>query len=175
MYIYTAVCSDKLLFSCLVVFNSLWPHGLQHIRPPCPSPSPKLCPSSCPLHWWWHPAISSSDALFSFCPQSFPASGTFPIWVSCLHEMTKILELQLQHQSFQWVFRVEFLWDWLVLISLRSKGLWRVFSSTTIQKHQFFMVQLSYPYMTTEKPKLWLYGSLSAKSSLCFLMHCLGL
>ena len=58
---------------------TLWPHGLQHARPPCPSPSPEVCPSSCPLHWWCHPAMSSSDALFSFCPRYFPASGTFPV------------------------------------------------------------------------------------------------
>ena len=57
--------------------DSLQPHGLQHTRPPCPSPSPEVCPRSCPLHRWCHPAISSSDALFSFCPQSSPASGTF--------------------------------------------------------------------------------------------------
>ena len=62
--------------------NSLWSHGLQHARPPCPSPSPKVCPSSCPLHQWCHPAISSSNTLFSFCPQSFPASGTFPMSLS---------------------------------------------------------------------------------------------
>ena len=65
---------------CLVAQScpTLQPHGLQHTRPPCSSPSPKVCPSSCPFHWWCHPAISSSDTLFSFCPQSFPASGTFP-------------------------------------------------------------------------------------------------
>ena len=61
--------------SCL----TLWPHGLQHIRPLCPSPPTKVCPSWCLLRRWCHPAISSSDALFSFCPQSFPASGTFPM------------------------------------------------------------------------------------------------
>ena len=54
-------------------------HSLQHARPPCPSPSPRVCPSSCSLHQWWCPAISSSDTIFSFCPQSFPASGTFPM------------------------------------------------------------------------------------------------
>ena len=70
---------NLLLLSLSVMCNSLWPHGLQHARPPSPSPSPRACPSSCPLHWWHHPAISSSDALFSFCPQSFPASGTFPV------------------------------------------------------------------------------------------------
>ena len=67
------------LFSHPVRFICLQPHGLEHARPPCPSPSPGVCPSSCPLHQSCHPAISSSDALFSFCPQSFPASGTFPI------------------------------------------------------------------------------------------------
>ena len=67
-----------LLFSWPDVFSSLQTHGLQHTRPPCPSPSPKVCPSSCPLHWWCCPALSSSDALLS-CPQSCPASGTFPM------------------------------------------------------------------------------------------------
>ena len=68
-----------LLFSHPVMSNSLQPHELQHPRPLCPSPSSKVCPSSCPLYRWCHPAISSSDALFSFCPQSFPVSGTFPM------------------------------------------------------------------------------------------------
>ena len=67
-----------LFFSCPVVLNSLWLHGLQHTRPPCSSPSPEICPSSCPLHSWCHTAISSSDVFF-FCLQSFPASGTFPM------------------------------------------------------------------------------------------------
>ena len=68
-----------LLFSRPAVSDSLLPHGLQHNRPLCPSPSSEICPSSRPLHWWCHAAISSSDTLFSFCPQSFPASGTFPM------------------------------------------------------------------------------------------------
>ena len=83
IFYYLGSCNDhiNILFfsSCPVVSDSLGPHGLQHAKPPCPSPSPKVCPSSCPLHWWCHPAISSSDALSSFCPQSFPASGTFPL------------------------------------------------------------------------------------------------
>ena len=78
----------------------------------CPSSSPRIFASSCSLYQWCHPVISSSDTLFSFCPQSFPASGTFQ-WVSCLHQITKVLEFQIQHQSFQ-VFRIDFLWDWLV-------------------------------------------------------------
>ena len=68
-----------LLVSHPVGSNSLGPHGLQHTRPPCPSPSPRVCSSTCWLHWWGCPSISSSDDHFSFCPQSFPASGTFPI------------------------------------------------------------------------------------------------
>ena len=64
------------LFSHPVMSDSLQPHGLQHARLPCPSSSPEVCPSSCPLHQWYHPAVSSSDAAFSFLPQSFPASVT---------------------------------------------------------------------------------------------------
>ena len=76
----TSLCfSKELLFNHPVVSDSLQPHGQQHTRPPCPSPFPEVCPSSCPLHQWCLPAISSSDALFSFCPQSFPASVTFPM------------------------------------------------------------------------------------------------
>ena len=67
------------LFSCSVMSDSLQPHGLKHARLPCPSPSPEVCPSSCSLHQWCHPAIASSDTLFSFCPQLFPAAGTFPM------------------------------------------------------------------------------------------------
>ena len=73
-----AAAAAVLLFSRPVMFNSLRPHGLQHARPLCLLLSPEVCPSSCPLHWWCYPAISSSDSLFS-CPQSFPASGTFPM------------------------------------------------------------------------------------------------
>jgi len=68
-----------VVFSSPVLSDSLWPRGRQHARHLCPSPSPEVCPSSCPLHWWCRPAISSSDTLFSFCPQSFPTSGTFPM------------------------------------------------------------------------------------------------
>ena len=71
-----------LLFSHPVMSDSLWPHELQHARTHCSSPSPGICPSSCSLPWWCHPASSSSEALFSFCPQSSPESGTFPM--SCL-------------------------------------------------------------------------------------------
>ena len=95
-----------LLFSSLVMSDSLWPHGFHQPRPLCPLPSPNVCPNSGSLHRWCHLALSSSDT-FSFCPQSFQHHGLFQ-WVSCLHQVTKILEFQLQHQSFQWVFRVDF-------------------------------------------------------------------
>ena len=68
-----------LLFSCSVVSNSLWSHGMQHTRPPCPSPTPGAYSDSCPPSWWCHPTISSSVVPFSSCPQSFPASGSFPM------------------------------------------------------------------------------------------------
>ena len=71
--------SGLLSFSCLVVSDFLWPHGLQHARLACPSLSPRVCSNSCPLSWWCHPTISSSVAPFSSCPQSFPASGSFPV------------------------------------------------------------------------------------------------
>ena len=125
-----------LLFSHPVMSDSLWPHGLQHTRPLCPSPSPQICPISCPLHQWCHPAISSSDTLFSFCPQSFPASGTFPMsWLFTSDDQNtgvSASESELSTSIQSWFpLRLTF------SISL-SKGLSGVFSSTTIQRHQFF-------------------------------------
>ena len=99
-----------LLFSRSVMSNSLWPHGLQHTRLPCPSLAPGACSNSCPLNWWCHPTISSSVTLFS-CFQSSQHQGLFQ-WVGSLHQVAKVLELQ--HQSFQWIFWVDFLYDWLV-------------------------------------------------------------
>ena len=75
----------------------------------CPSPSPGACSNSCPYSWWCHPTISSSVIPFSFCTQSFPASGFFSQWVSSSHQIAKALELQLRHKSFQGIFRVDFL------------------------------------------------------------------
>ena len=126
-----------LLFSHPVLPDSLQPHGLQHIRPPCPSSSLEVCPSSCPLHQWCHPAISSSDVLFSFCPQSFPAAGTFPMsWLFTSGDQNtgasasaSVLLVNIQ----AW-FHLRL----IVLISLLSKELSGVFSSTTVQRHQFF-------------------------------------
>ena len=107
----------------------------------CPSPSPGVHPNSCPSSQWCHLAISSSVIPSSSCLQSFPPSGYLK-WVSSLHQVAKVLELQLQHQSLQWIFRTDLL-GWTGWISLQSKGLSRVFSNTTVQKHQFFGAQLS--------------------------------
>ena len=106
-----------LLFQQSVMSDSLWPHGLQQVRLSCPSPSPTVCSNSCPLSLWCHPTISSSVAPFASCPQSLPASGSFPM--SRLFELdgqsfsfrawSWSMELQLQHLSFQQIFRVYFL------------------------------------------------------------------
>ena len=94
-----------LLFSCSFMFNSLQPHGRQHSRLPCLSPSPGACSESCPSSRWCHPTILSSVIPFS-CLQSFPASGSLPR-SQCFSSGGQILELQ--HQSFQWISRVDFL------------------------------------------------------------------
>ena len=134
---------------------SLRPHGLQHARPPCPSLSPKVCPSSLPLHRWCHLAVSSSNALFSFCPQSFPVSGTFPMsqlftsgdqntWASA---SASVLPVNIQGWSLLWLTG---------LISLLSKGLTGVFSSTMIWRHQFFGVLPS--FRTSSHNGMWPLG-----------------
>ena len=125
------------MLSCPLLSNSLWPHGLQHARPPCPTPSPGVSPSSCSLCQWSHPAISSSDAVFSFWPQSFPASGTFPMSHLFASEdknteasaLASVLPVNNEGWS---PLRVT------SLISLPSKGLAGVLSRTTVQRHQFF-------------------------------------
>ena len=94
-------------FSRSVMFNSLQPHELQHARLLCLSPSPGVCTNSCPLSQWCQPNILSSAIPFSSCLQSFPASGLFQ-WVSSSHQVAKVLEVQLQHQSFLWILRTEF-------------------------------------------------------------------
>ena len=128
-------------FSHSVVSDSLRPHELWHTRPPCPSPTPRVYSNSGPLSWWCHPAVSSSVVIFS-CPQSLSASGSFPmsqlfVWggqsigVSAL---ASVLPMNTQDWSPL---------GWTGWISLQSKGLWRVFSNTTVQKHQFFGTQVS--------------------------------
>ena len=134
--------SQSVQFSCSVVSDSLWPHGLQHARLPCPSPSPRTCTNSCPSSRWCHPTISSSVIPFSSCLQCFPVSRSLPMSQffpsGCqsigISASASVLPMIIQ--------------DWFPLglngwISLQSKGLSRVFSNTTVQKHQFCGLQLS--------------------------------
>ena len=136
------VASVSVQFSHSVVSDSLQPHGLQNARPPCPSPTPRVYSNSCPLRQWCRPTISSSVIPFFSCLQSFPASGSFQmsqlfpsggqtIGVSA---STSLLPMNTQDWSPL---------GWTGWISLQSKGLSRVFSNTTIQKHEFFSTQLS--------------------------------
>ena len=133
---------SSIQFSHSVVSDSLWPHEQQHTRPPCLSPTPRVYPNSCPSSRWCHPTISSSVLPFSSCPQYFPASGSFPknqlfawggqsIGVSA---SASVLPMNTQDWSPL---------GWTGWTSLQSKGLSRVFSNTTVQKHQFFSTQLS--------------------------------
>ena len=121
-------------FSCSVVSDSSWPHGLQHTRLPCPSPTPRACSNSCPLSWWCHQTFSSSAIPFFSCLQSFPTSKSFPM--SQLFprggQSTGVSGLAsfLPKKSQGWSLS-----EWTGWISLQSKGLSRVFSNTTV-KHR---------------------------------------
>ena len=132
-----------LLFSHEVMPNSLWPHGPQHTRLPCPSLSPRVCSNSCPLSQWCHPAISSSVVPVSSCPQSLPASESFPI-------KSALRMRWLKNWSFSFSISLPMnIQGWfplglIGLISLQSNGLSKVFSSTIIWKHQFFSLQPFY-------------------------------
>ena len=129
-------------FTCSLVSDSLRPHGLQHARPPCPSPTPWVYSSSCPLSRWCHPTISSSVIPFFSHLKSFPASGSFQMSQffasggqnTGVSASASVLPLNIQN----W-----FPLGWTGWISLQSKGLSRVFSNTTVPKHQFFGAQLS--------------------------------
>ena len=129
-------------FSHSVMSHSLQPRGLQHTRPPCPSPMPRVYSNSCPLSWWCHPTISSSVIPFSSFLQSFPASGFFPMsqfFASGDQSIRVSASASVLQMNIQGDFPLG-LTDW---ISLQSKELSRDFSNTTVQKHQFFSTQLS--------------------------------
>ena len=129
-------------FSHSVVSSSLWPCGLQHARPPCPSPTPGVYSDSCPLSWWYHPTISSFVIPFSSHLQSFPASGAFQMsqfftlggQSTGVSASASVLPVNIQ----DW-----FPLGWTGWIALQSKGLSRVSSNNTVQKHQFFNAQHS--------------------------------
>ena len=129
-------------FSCSIMSNSPWPHELQHARHPCPLPTPGVHPNPCAWCQWCHPTLSSSVVPFSSCPQFLPASGSSPVsqlFTSGGQSIgasasTSVLPMNTQDWSPL---------GWTSWISLQSKGLSRVFSNTTVQKHQFFSAQLS--------------------------------
>ena len=152
--------------------NSLWPHEPQHARPPCLSPTAGVYPDPCPLSQWCHPTISSSVVPFSSCPQSFPASGSFPmsqlfasggqsIGVSA---STSVLPMNIQDWSPL---------GWTGWMSLQSKVLSRFFPNTTIQKHQFLSSQPAFWSKShicswlLAKTWFWLCGPLLAQWCLC--------
>ena len=166
-------------FSSSVVSDSLWPQGLQQVRLLCPSPTPRVYSNSCPLSWWCHPTISSSVIPFSSHLQTFTTLGSFlmSLFITSGDQSigasasASVLPVNIQ----DW-----FHLGWTGWISLMPRGLSRVFSNTTVQKHQFFSAQPSLWSNSNiltrplKKPYLWLYGPLSPKWCLCFLMHCLG-
>ena len=136
------LCLSLVQFSLSAVYDSLRPHALWHIRLPCPSPTPRACSNSCPSNRWCHPTISFSVIPYSSCLQSFPASESFqvsrlfPAGGKSIRASASALVLPMNIQ------------DWFPLgltslISLQSKGLSRVFSNTTVQKHQILGAQLS--------------------------------
>ena len=134
--------NDSVQFSRSVVSDSLRPHESQHARPPCPSPTPGVHSNSCPSSQWCHPAISSSVFPFSSCPQSLPASESFPMsqlfaWGGQSIRASALASF-LPRKSQGWSPS-----EWTGWISLHSQGLSRIFSNTTVQKHQFFNTQLS--------------------------------
>ena len=138
----TFVPRSSVQFSRSVVSDSLWPQKRQPTRPPCPSPTPRVHSDSSPSSQWCHPAISSSVVPFSSCPQSLPASESFPMsqlftWGGQSTGVSALASF-LPKRSQGWSAS-----EWTGWISLQSKGLSRVFSNTTVQKHQFFSTQLS--------------------------------
>ena len=146
--------------------NSSWPHGPQRARTSCPSPAPRIYPNSCPLTWWCHPTISPSVIPFSFCLQSFPAPGSFPMsqlfaWggqsirVSAL---TSVLPMNTQDWSPL---------GWTGWISLQSKGLSRVFSNTMVQKHHSLVLSFLYSPTLTSIHDYWKNHSLD-QMDLCW-------
>ena len=140
--VFSSVQFGSVHFSHSVMSDSLRPHESQHARPPCPSPTPRVHPDPCPSSRLCHPAISSLVVPFSSCPQSFPASGSFP--------MSQLLASGGQSFGVSASTSVPPMntqdWSplgWTGWISLKSKGLSRVFSNTTVQKYQFFCAHLS--------------------------------
>ena len=147
-----------------ILSDSLEPHGLQHARITCPSPSPKVCSNSCPLSWWCYPTISFSATPFSFCFQFFPASEYFPVGLlfasgnQSIRASVSVLPVNIQDWSPL---------GWIGWISLQSKWLLRVFSNTTVQKHQFFWCSAFFTVQLTSIHNHWKNHSLD-QTDLCW-------
>ena len=168
---------NSVQFSHSVVFNSLLPHGLQHTRIPCPSPTPGACSVSCPSSRWCHPAISSSVITFSSRLRSFPASGSFP--VSQFFRWPKYWSFSFTiSPSNDYSGLISFRMDWVDLLEVQEtlKSLLQQHSSkaSVFWFSTFFMVQLSYPYMTSGKAITLTMWTFAARWCLCFLICCLG-
>ena len=147
--------------------DPLQPHGPQHARPPCPSPTPRVYPNSCPLSRLCHPTISSSVIPFSSCPQSFPASGSFQVSALCIKwpkywSFSFNISLSNEHPGL-----ISFWMDWLDILEIQGtlKSLIQQYSSkaSILQRSAFFIVQLSHPYMTTGKTIALMRRTLLAK------------
>ena len=155
LWLPSSLSMHSVQFSHSVVSDSLWPHEPQHARPLCPSPTPEVYSNSCPSSRWCQSTISSSVVPFSFHLQSFPASGSFPVsqfFASCGQSIGVSASASVLPMNIQDWFPL----GWTGWISLQSRGLSRVFSNTTVQKHQFFSAQLSlvhfsHPYMINGK------------------------
>ena len=147
---------QSVQFSHSVVSYSLWTHGLQHARPPSPSPTPGVYSNSCPLSRWCHPTISSSVITFSSCFQSFPASGSFYMSQYFSPSGGQSIGVSASTSVLEWIFRTDsFRMDWLDLLAVRGtfKSLLQHHSSKSsiLRRSAFFVVQLSHPYMTPGK------------------------
>ena len=141
--------------SCSVMSNSLWPHGLQHARLSCLSPTPRACSDSCPSSQWCHLTISTSVVPFSSCLQSFPASGSFPM-SQFFTSGSQRIGVTGSASVLKWIFRTDFPQDWLVGSPCSPKdseesSLTAQFKNIILQCSAYLMIQFSHLYMTTRK------------------------
>ena len=166
-------------FSRSVVSDSLWPHEPQHTRPPCPSPAPGVYPNPCPSSWWCHPAISSSIVPFSCCPQSFPASGSFPMsqlfaWGS----QSTGVSASTSDLPMDFPGLISFRVDCLDLLAVQGthKSLLQhhISKASILQCSAFFIVQLSHPYITTGKTIALIRWTFVGKVMSGICICCLG-
>ena len=173
---FTDLVYKQVQFSRSVMSTSLWSHGPQHSRLPCPSPTPQAYSNSCPSSRWCHPAISSSVVPFSSRLQSFPESRSLP--------MSQFFTSGGQSigasasATFQWIFRTSFRIDWFDLLAVQGtcKSLLQHHSSkaSILQRSAFFIVQLSHPYMTTGKTIPLTRQTFVGKVMSLLLLCCLG-